>query len=152
MANFKLFTIPLFTLLLASFNSISVTSTNLSTRGPVRLHYTARQNDSLKAAVAFLLDASAKDFHHSKTLSPVSFRQVRIGYLITATVNKQYILCGEFRSIDKNEWIPFATIQTSNYEQWIGNQTLPFCQNPKITWANLKDLSSTLKNRLDALH
>jgi hypothetical protein len=72
-------------------------------------------------------------------------------YNLRANTTKQYILCGEFLSQEKNEWIPFATVQTSAYEQWIGHQSVAFCQGPKLKWAFLPDLSAALKRQLDSL-
>ncbi|GAB3335830.1 hypothetical protein GCM10027299_45200 [Larkinella ripae] len=79
---------------------------------------------------------------------------MKVGYLNTAKAERQYVLCGEFLSQDKEGrkiWTLFATIKTSDYEQWIGNQALPFCQNPKVKWVKGNDLSSELKKQLDSL-
>lgn len=112
------------------------------------------QDDTLKAVTEFLLTSSATDFYSHQPPVVIAFRKVKVGHLILSDGQKRYVLCGEFLSQDKkdrNEWTLFATIKTSGYEQWIGNQALPFCQDSKIKWTKLNDLSSALKNRLDAL-
>src|SRR3546814_971194 len=45
---------------------------------------------------------------------------------------EQYMLCGEFLPAQEGgntEWTPFATIKTSDYEQWIGAQAAGFCEH-----------------------
>ena len=141
---FKLLTVPLFILTLTGYNSLT-TEKEL---------FTATQNDSLKTVIEFLLTSSATDFYQHQPPVVIAFRKVRVGHLVIDNGQKRYVLCGEFLAQDKkarNEWTLFATLKTSGYEQWIGSQALPFCQDPKIKWANIKDLSTALKNRLDAL-
>jgi hypothetical protein len=64
----------------------------------------------------------------------------------------QYMLCGQFLPAQeggKAEWIAFATIRTSGYEQWIGATS--FCQGSSVIWDQVGDLSSSLQSRLDSL-
>lgn len=101
--------------------------------------------------ISFLLNAAATDFHMSQMRKPLEFRNVRAGYQVISGNDLQYVLCGEFMEQQKEEWMPFATIKTEPYEQWLGRQALSICEDPAITFGNDKDLSKKLKNRLDAL-
>ena len=110
--------------------------------------------ESLDSTVEFLLTAAATDFHTHRPPDPVRFRAVRIGHVMTAQGEAQYLLCGEFLPAQKEakaEWTPFATIKTSPYEQWIGPQAEGLCQNSSVIWDKVGDLSSSLQSRLDAL-
>ncbi|HEY0592542.1 MAG TPA: hypothetical protein VGF40_12295 [Thermoanaerobaculia bacterium] len=112
-----------------------------------------QQSASIDPIVEFLLSAAARDFHaHGPAVSV--FRDVRIGHVTTDGGEKQYRLCGEFlpaRDDGKAQWTSFATIKTSDYEQWIGGQGSSFCQEPSMTWDETGDLSSALRSRLDSL-
>jgi hypothetical protein len=104
--------------------------------------------------VQFLLTAAATDFHTHRPPSPVRFRDVRIGHVLTPSGEKQYRLCGQFlpeQDAGKAEWIPFATIKTSDYEQYTGAQAASFRQDSSVIWDNVDDLSSSLQSRLDSL-
>jgi len=74
---------------------------------------------------------------------------------MTSAGDKQYMLCGMFQPAQESgnaEWVPFATIKTSGYEQWIGAQATGFCQGRSMIWhTQVGDLSSSLKGRLDSL-
>jgi hypothetical protein len=112
------------------------------------------QNASADSVIQSLLTASATDFHNHQPPVPVSFQNVRTGYLKLSNGSKQYIMCGQFLSQDKqnkDEWTPFATIITSDYEQWVGNQALVFCEDSTVIWVEAADLSTMLKNRLSSL-
>jgi hypothetical protein len=79
---------------------------------------------------------------------------VRIGHVMTPSGEKQYILCGEFLPAHeggKAEWMPFATIKTAPYEQWLGAQAAGFCKGSSVIWDKEPDLSPSLQSRLDAL-
>jgi len=103
------------------------------------------------SAAVFLLNAAATDFHTHRPPDPVRFRDVRLGHVVTDDGATQYRLCGEFLPAQGREadWVPFATIQTSHYEQWLGATT--FCTDPALIWDPLGDLSSSLQRRLDSL-
>jgi len=104
------------------------------------------------SVVQFLLTAAATDFHTHRPPDPVRFRDVRIGHVMTPSGEEQYMLCGQFLPAQeggKAEWIPFTTIKTSGYEQWIG--ATAFCQGSSVTWDKVGDLSSALQSRLDSL-
>jgi hypothetical protein len=64
------------------------------------------------------------------------------------------MLCGEFLPAQeggKAEWMPFATIKTSGYEQWIGAQAAGLCHGASVIWDKVGDLSSSLQSRLALL-
>ena len=73
---------------------------------------------------------------------------------MTPSGQEHYMLCGQFMPEPeggKAVWTPFATIKTSGYEQWIGDQAAGFCQGSSVLWDQTGDLSSLLQNRLDSL-
>src|SRR2546427_854316 len=81
------------------------------------------QAAAIDPPVQFLLGAAAADFHAHRSPYPARFRDVRIGHVMTPDGAKQYMLCGEFLPVQEDgtaEWMPFATIKTSGYEQWLG--------------------------------
>jgi hypothetical protein len=113
------------------------------------------QNASIDSSVHFLLNASAKDFHDHQPPVPVSFRNVQVRNLIGPNTENHYMLCGEFlgkENQNKDEWTSFATIKTSGYEQWIGKQSIGYCQDSKAVSYKINDLSLALKSRLDSLN
>jgi len=109
---------------------------------------------ALEPVVEFLLTSAATDFHTHRPPDPVRFRDVRLGHITNASGEEQYMLCGQFLPAQEGgdaEWMPFATIKTSDYEQWIGAQAAGFCQHSSVIWDELGDLSSSLQSRLDSL-
>lgn len=104
--------------------------------------------------IHFLLTSSANDFHNHQPPIPIDFRNLKMGYFISQNNEKTYIICGEFLSLEKkekDEWNTFATIKTSGYEQYIGNQTITFCQKATFVSTNDTNLSAELKNKLNDL-
>jgi len=104
--------------------------------------------------VQFLLTSAAADFHAHRPPDPARFRDVRIGHVTAPDGETQYRLCGQFlpaQEAGKAEWTPFATIQTSGYEQYIGAQAAAYCDDSSVTWDNVDDLSSSLQSRLASL-
>ncbi|HLJ86367.1 MAG TPA: hypothetical protein VKZ53_06060 [Candidatus Angelobacter sp.] len=101
----------------------------------------------------FLLKAAATDFHEHRPPVVDRFRDVRFGHTMTPTGTKQYQLCGKFlpKQVGKAEWMPFATIKTSGYEQYLGVQATSWCQHSQFVKDRDEDLSSTLQNRLDSM-
>jgi hypothetical protein len=64
------------------------------------------------------------------------------------------MICYQFLEQDKQnkeEWISFATVKTSGYEHWIGNQSLTYCQDSRLVSHIINDLSLALKSRVDFL-
>lgn len=113
-----------------------------------------RRRPSVDSVASFLLDAAAGDFHAHRPPDPVRFRDVRLGHVSTPGGEPQYLLCGQFlpaQTEGEAEWIPFATIRTSGYEQWTGAQAEGFCRQASVTWDETGDLSSRLMDRLAAL-
>ena len=111
------------------------------------------QNASVSSAAESMLTWAATDFHTHRGSYPARFRNVRSGYFVTAEGTRQYRLCGEFlpaQGGDTAQWTRFVTITTDPYEQWIGGQAAPFCDDASMTWEQ-GDLSSLLKSRLDSL-
>jgi hypothetical protein len=109
---------------------------------------------ALEPVVQFLLTAAATDFHTHRPPDPVRFRDVRVGHVMTPSGEEQYMLCGLFLPAQGGgnaEWTPFATIKTSDYEQWIGAQAAGFCQHSSVIWDKEDDLSPSLQSRLDSL-
>ena len=108
---------------------------------------------AIDPSVQFLLGAAAADFHAHRSQYPARFRDVRIGHVMTPGGAKQYMLCGEFLPAQEDgtaEWVPFATVKTSGYEQWLGVQAANFCQHAPVVWDDEGDLSSSLQSRLDS--
>ena len=109
-----------------------------------------RQRDVPRSEHAeFLLSSAAADFRSQREPRPARFRNVRSGQIVTAG-GAQYRLCGEFLPEGREEtgeWVPFVTLRTSPYEQWLGGQALPFCQDAAMTWDE-SDLSAVLLDRL----
>jgi hypothetical protein len=106
------------------------------------------------SVVHFLLASAAADFHTHGPSHILQFRDVRIGHVSNPNGGKLYVLCGQFlpaRDGGKAEWIPFATIKTSGYEQYIGAQVATFCKDSSIVWDKEDDLSSLLQSQLDSL-
>jgi hypothetical protein len=105
----------------------------------------------MNAPVEFLLTSSATDFHTHRPPYPARFRDVRIGYSMMPDGTRQYLLCGSFLAEGgKLEWTPFATIKTSGYEQWLGDQAVSFCKRPANVWVE-GDFSPSLQSRIDSL-
>jgi hypothetical protein len=111
-------------------------------------------NASLDSIVHFLLDASAKDLHDHQPPTPIGFRNVKVRNLIGSNGEDHYMIIGQFLAGDKqnkDEWTSFATIKTSGYEQWIGDQSLRYGQGSKAISYKINDLSSELRIRFDSL-
>lgn len=87
------------------------------------------------AAIEFLIAASAEDFKAPGSIRPIAIRKTRVGYFAEAGTGN-YLLCGSFRSSEGkgSDWIEFATIKTSPYEQWIGGMAEAQCANKRIRW------------------
>jgi hypothetical protein len=109
--------------------------------------------DAFETVKEFLIASAAKDFNEHQPPFPAQFRNVRIGHVGDTDKSGSYRMCGEFlpsEKGDKAEWIAFATIKTSGYEQYIGSD-ISYCNSAKLVWDTTDDLSSTLKTRLDSI-
>lgn len=105
-------------------------------------------------ATEFLLSKAALDFNNPRAPKPVAFRKVRMSTAAAADGSTQYRLCGEYLAAQKEggsqEWAAFATIKTSDYEQWLGAQSVSYCKGPGIR-SYAADLSAQLQRHLQAL-
>jgi hypothetical protein len=120
---------------------------------PAALSQPAPQQAPPNPTVEFLLASAATEFHTHRPPDPARFRDVRSGYKLTPEGERQYLVCGEFLPAGEGgaaEWVPFATIKTSGYEQWVGGPAVGLCTRPATTWDE-GDLSSPLQSRLDSL-
>ena len=104
------------------------------------------------SVVESLLAAATKDFALPGSPHPVGIRQARVGRIPNGSGNYNYLLCGKFLATDKQgtkEWMPFATIQTSDYEQWLGGQASSYCLQRPIKWYKGDQSSALLKRILE---
>lgn len=104
--------------------------------------------------IEFLLTAAATDFDAHRPPDPVGFRNVRLGHVLSAGGEPQYLICGELLPAGPEQaagWVPFATIRTSAYEQWVGVQATGLCANPALVLDDAQDLSLALQQRLESL-
>ncbi|MEZ4721784.1 MAG: hypothetical protein R2813_07920 [Flavobacteriales bacterium] len=113
-------------------------------------HHTTQDLAVPDSIVQFLVAAAAEDFNLHKPPTPIDFRNLRIGLLQSDNDQNQYVMCGEFLSKEKadtEEWETFATIKTSGYEQYVGMQAIPFCNNFSMVLTDASSLATALKNR-----
>src|SRR5262245_55472876 len=142
------------TVILAACSKAPATHSELRAASPTQGQATETQKASVDSAVQFLLTSAATDFHTHRPPDPIRFRDVRVGDFTNPSGQEQYLLCGQILPAEeggKGEWMPFVTIKTSGYEQWLGGQATTYCQGSSITWENVGDLSSSLQSRLDSL-
>jgi hypothetical protein len=121
---------------------------------PTQIPVSEQQKTSIDSIEQFLLTSAATDFRTHRPPDPVRFRDVRMGHVTNPNGEPQYRLCGQFLPAEqsgKAEWISFATIKTSGYEQWIGAQAAGYCQGSSFAWDNVGDLSAALQSRFDSL-
>ena len=148
------FSVLMLLLFLASCNSSSNKNNNQPKDNSDSLRFAEKPNASLDSIVISLLDASAKDFHEHQPPVPIGFRNLQIRKLTNSNGEDHFMICGQFLALDKqskDEWTSFATIKTSGYEQWIGTQSLTYCQDSKPIPYKINDLSIALKSRVDSL-
>ena len=125
----------------------STLTANAQTPAPVAT------TDPAMNPVDFLLTSAATDFHEHGPKGPLQFRNVRAGHVPGPEGKDRYLLCGEFVNTQegsKNVWTKFATIKTSGYEQYIGDNI--YCQKPNIVWNAEGDISLRLQKQFDSLH
>lgn len=145
-------TLTVLTVILFSCN----TSNNKAGNNPsaaVNTHsmaLTEMQTAKLDSIVGLIIDISANDFYKNQRPEPVDFKNVKLKYIKKTNGEELYILCGRFVTSDKQE-IQFATVKNIDYEQWIGNSALTYCQDSKEIAYTKEDLSAALKNRFDSL-
>lgn len=110
-----------------------------------------QSSTSADSAMDFLLRSAASDFHAHHVAVVERFRNTHFGHFVTQTGTKQYELCGEFlprRSKGNAGWMPFVTIKTSSFEQYLGPQALGWCQRSLFVQDRKDDLSLPLQNLL----
>lgn len=132
-------------LILSSCSTAPVINNDPTSSGAKQI--SASELQEAEPFIQFLLDSAATDFHKHGPKA-VRFRDVYFGY--ASTGEKLYRICGQFQTAENKDWVSFATIKTSGYEQWIGGP-LGYCQDPAVVWDKAHDLSSTLMSKLDAL-
>ena len=133
--------------------STPVTRNESHPASPTPVQTPELQKAATDPVVEFLLRSAATDFHTHNRSGSVRFRDVRLRHVKTPSGEDQYMLCGQFQPMqeaDKSEWMPFATIKTSGYEQWNGAQAEGFCKGTSVKM-EVGDLSSSLQSRLDSL-
>lgn len=108
------------------------------------------RSDQLDSIVSLIINISANDFLKNQQPEPVDFKNVKLKYIKKTNGEELYILCGQFVTADKQE-TQFATIKNIDYEQWIGNSALTYCQTSKEITYTKEDLSYTLKKKFDSL-
>lgn len=101
--------------------------------------------------IQFLIASAVKDFHSHNPPTAIDFRKIEIGYLLSSKNDTTFILCGEFLSEEEKEWNKFATMKTDGYEQHLGLQSLPYCQEANFVLTNNNLLAVELKNKLTAM-
>lgn len=104
------------------------------------------------AIVDFLIVTAAKDFTLAGAPAPTHVRTARLGRLHKNDGTDIFFLCGSVMPAGKHgtaNWLPFATIKTSDYEQWLGAQAKGFCEQPGIAWFN-GDLAPRLEAQFKA--
>lgn len=112
------------------------------------------ENDSLGIITKSLIEYAAYDFYKNQQPLPTAFKNVQIRYVVKSKKEILYILCGEFIAQNKqknDEWIHFTTILTDPYEQWIGSNSLTYCDQAKTILPTNLDLSKELINKLNSL-
>ncbi len=75
---------------------------------------------------------------------------MRFGLRDTTGGRESYVLCGDFRRRSEGDtarWVPFATVETSKYEQWLGETR--FCQTLSGAWNTSDSLTTRLQRVLD---
>ena len=99
-----------------------------------QVNATQQQKPSTDEVVQYLLASAAQDdFHDHGPAGQLRFRDVRIGRNKKGV--EMYRMCGQFQKVaeggGKAEWLYFATVKTSGYEQYVGGQTSSFCKDIK---------------------
>jgi hypothetical protein len=100
------------------------------------------------SVIQFLIVSAAMDFNEHFPPTAVDFRNVEAGYLSSET-EKIYLICGEFLTQEKNEWVVFTTIKTSGYEQYIGENE--YCRKATFIKSDSNRISEGIKEKLAEL-
>lgn len=108
------------------------------------------KTDKLDSIVSLIIDISANDFYKNQQPAPIEFKNVKLKFIKKVNGEELYILCGQFVTNDNHE-IQFATVKNIDYEQWIGNSALTYCQDSKEITYTKEDLSSALIDKFNSL-
>jgi hypothetical protein len=103
------------------------------------------------SVVIFLMESSVKDFRMTQQPLPEAFRNLSFGYLEGENQIRRFLMCGEFSYQNESGdvvWRHFATIQTSDYEQWVGNKPSDYCRDATPLSYSGDDLPAKLLKRL----
>jgi hypothetical protein len=123
----------------------------------------ARSTPQLQAAARtphaeFLLTQSATDFRTHNTSDQIHFQNVRVGHVLSASGEAEYILCGQFDATQEDGQTQasfFVTIDTNGgthgYDLLIEGQVPSLCQDKSLAWDTEGDLSAELQGKFDAL-
>ena len=104
------------------------------------------------AVLAFLMDKATQEFSQPGPMQPRRIKTARLGHLHDAQGRDVDLLCGRFVPKDTSGGkaeVPFATLKTGDYEQWLGGQAAGLCAQPTITWFK-GDHAQALMQRLKA--
>lgn len=104
------------------------------------------------AVLAFLMDKATQEFSQPGPMQPRRIKTARLGHLHDAQGRDLDLLCGRFVPMDASGGkaeVPFATLKTGDYEQWLGGQAAGLCAQPTITWFQ-GDHAQALMQRLQA--
>ncbi|WP_374430674.1 hypothetical protein [Ideonella dechloratans] len=104
------------------------------------------------AVLAFLMDKATQEFSQPGPMHPKRIKTARLGHLHDAQGRDLDLLCGRFVPTDPSGGkaeVPFATLKTGDYEQWLGGQAVGLCSQPTITWFK-GDHAQALMQRLRA--
>jgi hypothetical protein len=101
------------------------------------------------ASLDYLIASAGGDFR-ANARGLIEVRQVRFGLRDTTGGQESYVLCGDFRRKSEGQtapWVPFATVETSRYEQWLGDTR--FCQTVSGAWDTADSLTVRLQEAMD---
>lgn len=113
-------------------------------------HATQTMHSISDSLVDRIIETSASDFIRNQQPAPVDFKNIRLKYLKKANGEELYILCGQFVTNTHQE-IPFAMIKNSDYEQWVGDNSLTYCQHSEDVAYTKNDLTKLLKDKFMSL-
>jgi hypothetical protein len=117
------------------------TSSTIAAAGPAAPH-------EHTASLGYLISSAADDFR-AHTPGLIEVRHVRFGLRDTTAGQQSYVLCGDFRRRSEGDtarWVPFATIESSRYEQWLGETR--YCQTLSGVWNSSDSLTTLLQTAL----
>jgi len=140
-------------LVIAGCASAPVSHTRPPAEIPARSSAQEMRDTPPDSVVRFLISSAAADFHTHGPSQIVRFRDVRLGYSVTLSGEKQYVLCGQFlrrQNGDSTAWVPFSTVRTSGYEQSIGAQAEMYCRTATAIPYTGGDLTFMLQSRFES--